>query len=480
MTNEGPQTEPTPSTGLASSIESTAAELWNEVLQHLDEVQSVAPSSAEQWDEVLQRLSEVREAHTKLATAVDHLSALLSNALVTERQRDLARRGIAADLEPDGDVPPLQVPASSDLEARESPNLEARDPSEEIPLLAEQTVTGTLLTPEERETYEPEALDASPEGEHPWMTESVGVPPVGGSETEEEAPWLADVGATEAPEGTAEGSAQTSEALAETARDSGETAQDPAQTASVEVPDGAAFQTPQVVDALLAAEFGDAAVRIMDPEDLTLDAFLAQEFAPAEPGDQVPPENPPPPTPADLPPRSSDSPFLAEESTLPIEPPPIPEPLAAVDATEPEADLDPLPLLSDSPSLAEESTLPIEPPPIPEPLAAVASDGWGEPSQIRESLKTPDANNLEGTVTEVGPVEEATTPEADLDPPPPSFASMTSEILEAAPEDAQPVADVPPEEENTHVQQDQLRPNTVSEDFTIIGKRRNHLHLRLN
>jgi hypothetical protein len=262
---------------------------------------------------------------------------------------------------------------------------------------------------------------------------------VGGSETEEEAPWLADVGATEAPEGTAEGSAQTSEALAETARDSGETAQDPAQTASVEVPDGAAFQTPQVVDALLAAEFGDAAVRIMDPEDLTLDAFLAQEFAPAEPGDQVPPENPPPPTPADLPPRSSDSPFLAEESTLPI-----------------------------------------EPPPIPEPLAAVASDGWGEPSQIRESLKTPDANNLEGTVTEVGPVEEATTPEADLDPPPPSFASMTSEILEAAPEDAQPVADVPPEEENTHVQQDQLRPNTVSEDFTIIGKRRNHLHLRLN
>jgi hypothetical protein len=439
MTNEGPQTEPTPSTGLASSIESTAAELWNEVLQHLDEVQSVAPSSAEQWDEVLQRLSEVREAHTKLATAVDHLSALLSNALVTERQRDLARRGIAADLEPDGDVPPLQVPASSDLEARESPNLEARDPSEEIPLLAEQTVTGTLLTPEERETYEPEALDASPEGEHPWMTESVGVPPVGGSETEEEAPWLADVGATEAPEGTAEGSAQTSEALAETARDSGETAQDPAQTASVEVPDGAAFQTPQVVDALLAAEFGDAAVRIMDPEDLTLDAFLAQEFAPAEPGDQVPPENPPPPTPADLPPRSSDSPFLAEESTLPI-----------------------------------------EPPPIPEPLAAVASDGWGEPSQIRESLKTPDANNLEGTVTEVGPVEEATTPEADLDPPPPSFASMTSEILEAAPEDAQPVADVPPEEENTHVQQDQLRPNTVSEDFTIIGKRRNHLHLRLN
>ena len=439
MTNEGPQTEPTPSTGLASSIESTAAELWNEVLQHLDEVQSVAPSSAEQWDEVLQRLSEVREAHTKLATAVDHLSALLSNALVTERQRDLARRGIAADLEPDGDVPPLQVPASSDLEARESPNLEARDPSEEIPLLAEQTVTGTLLTPEERETYEPEALDASPEGEHPWMTESVGVPPVGGSETEEEAPWLADVGATEAPEGTAEGSAQTSEALAETARDSGETAQDPAQTASVEVPDGAAFQTPQVVDALLAAEFGDAAVRIMDPEDLTLDAFLAQEFAPAEPGDQVPPENPPPPTPADLPPRSSDS-----------------------------------------PSLAEESTLPIEPPPIPEPLAAVASDGWGEPSQIRESLKTPDANNLEGTVTEVGPVEEATTPEADLDPPPPSFASMTSEILEAAPEDAQPVADVPPEEENTHVQQDQLRPNTVSEDFTIIGKRRNHLHLRLN
>ena len=49
MTIEGPQEEQASSTELTSSMASTAAELWNEVLQRLDEVQSVAPSSASAW-----------------------------------------------------------------------------------------------------------------------------------------------------------------------------------------------------------------------------------------------------------------------------------------------------------------------------------------------------------------------------------------------------------------------------------------------
>jgi hypothetical protein len=431
---------------------STAAELWNEVLQRLDEVQSVAPSSAELWNEVLQRLDEVREAHTKLVTAVDHLGALLSTTLVTERQRNLARRGIATDPALDTDVPPLLLPASADVEVRES-----RESGDEAPLLPEQTVADALATPEERETHEPEAREASSEDEHPWLTESVVIPAVDDHETEEEGPWLAELGVTAGPTQSAEAPTETAEA--------------PPETAVLEASESVAPQDPQVVDALLTAEFGDAAVRVVDPETLTLDAFLAEEFAPADRGNGAPPENLLPPTPTDDPPWSIDFPFLAGESTLPVEPPPIPEPLAPADTGDiegtltddtaaPEADLDP-PLLSfDSPFLAGESTLPVEPPPIPEPLAPA------------------DTGDIEGTLTDVGDTDETAAPEANSDRPPPSFASMTTEILEAAPAEPLRVADGPPAEKDTLVSQGQLGPNMVSEDFTITSKRHKHLRLR--
>ena len=379
MTIEGPQEEQVSSTELTSSMASTAAELWNEVLQRLD---------------------EVREAHTKLVTAVDHLGALLSTTLVTERQRNLARRGIATDPALDTDVPPLLLPASADVEVRES-----RESGDEAPLLPEQTVADALATPEKRETHEPEAREASSEDEHPWLTESVVIPAVDDHETEEEGPWLAELGETAGPTQSAE--APT------------ETAQAPPETAVLEASESVAPQDPQVVDALLTAEFGDAAVRVVDPETLTLDAFLAEEFAPADRGNGAPPENLLPPTPTDDPPWSIDFPFLAGESTLPVEPPPIPEPFA-----------------------------------------------------------TADTGDIEGTLTDVGDTDETAEPEADLDPPPPSFASMTTEILEAAPAESQRVADAPPAEKDTLVSQGQLGPNMVSEDLTITSKRHKHLRLR--
>ena len=380
MTIEGPQEEQASSTELTSSMASTAAELWNEVLQRLD---------------------EVREAHTKLVTAVDHLGALLSTTLVTERQRNLARRGIATDPALDTDVPPLLLPASADVEVRES-----RESGDEAPLLPEQTVADALATPEERETHEPEAREASSEDEHPWLTESVVIPAVDDHETEEEGPWLAELGVTAGPTQSAEAPTETAEA--------------PPETAVLEASESVAPQDPQVVDALLTAEFGDAAVRVVDPETLTLDAFLAEEFAPADRGNGAPPENLLPPTPTDDPPWSIDFPFLAGESTLPVEPPPIPEPLAPADT-----------------------------------------------------------GDIEGTLTDVGDTDETAAPEANSDRPPPSFASMTTEILEAAPAEPLRVADGPPAEKDTLVSQGQLGPNMVSEDFTITSKRHKHLRLHL-
>jgi hypothetical protein len=460
MTIEGPQAEQTSSTEPTSSIASTDAQLWDEVLQQLAKVQAVAPSSAQLWDEVLQRLTEVRETHTKLATAVDHLGALLSSALATERQRDLARRGIVTDFALDVDVPPLLVvPASPDVEPSE--------PSDEMPLLPEQTVTDALRAPEEPETYEPEAHETSYEGEHPWLAESVMVTPVNGYEIEEEGPWLAEPGVTEAVE-------ESSEAPAETAQASPE-------TAVLEIPEDVAFQTPEVVDALFAAEFGDAAVMVMDPKTITLDAFLAEEFAPADRGNEAATEDLLPPTPTDPPSWSLDTPFLAGESTLPVEPPPIPAPIATADtadledtltdvdatdeATEPEADTDPPSWSLDTPFLVGEPTLPVEPPPIPAPIA------------------TADTADLEDTLTDVDTADEAAPenllPPTPTDPPSWSFASMTTEILEAAPEEPQRGADTLPADEVTRESQDPLGPNVVSQDFTIISKRRKHSHLHL-
>ena len=623
MTIEDPQAEQTPSTEPTGSIASIAAQLWDEVLQRLAKVQAVAPSSAQLWDEVLQRLTEVRETHAKLATAVDHLGALLSSALATERQRDLARRGIAADFALDVDVPPLLVvPASPQVEPSEP-----SEPSDEMPLLPEQTVTDTLRAPEEPETYESEAHEASYEGDHPWLTESVIVTPVNRYEIEEEGPWLAEPGVTEALEESSEAPAETAQALPE--------------IAVLEIPEEVAFQTPELVDALLAAEFGDAAVMVMDPEITTLDAFLAEEFAPADQGNATTPEDLLPPTPADSPSGSFDTPFLTGsfdtpfltgESTLPVEPPPIPAPLATADtaeiedtltnvdaadeaasetdfdspswsfedtltnvdaadeATEPEDLLPPTPAdppswSFDTPFLAGESTLPVEPPPIPAPLATAetaefqdtltdvdAADETTEPEAdsdppswsfdtpflagestlpverppILAPLETADTAEFQDTLTDVDAADEATEPEdllpptpadspswsfdtpfltgestlpvepppipaplatantaefqdtltdvdaageatepEDLLPPTPadppswSFASMTTEILEAAPEESPREADALPADEVTRGSQDPLGPNVVSQDFTIVSKRRRHSHLHL-
>ena len=566
MTIEDPQAEQTPSTEPTGSIASIAAQLWDEVLQRLAKVQAVAPSSAQLWDEVLQRLTEVRETHAKLATAVDHLGALLSSALATERQRDLARRGIAADFALDVDVPPLLVvPASPQVEPSEP-----SEPSDEMPLLPEQTVTDTLRAPEEPETYESEAHEASYEGDHPWLTESVIVTPVNRYEIEEEGPWLAEPGVTEALEESSEAPAETAQALPE--------------IAVLEIPEEVAFQTPELVDALLAAEFGDAAVMVMDPEITTLDAFLAEEFAPADQGNATTPEDLLPPTPADSPSGSFDTPFLTGsfdtpfltgESTLPVEPPPIPAPLATADtaeiedtltnvdaadeaasetdfdspswsfedtltnvdaadeATEPEDLLPPTPAdppswSFDTPFLAGESTLPVERPPILAPLETADtaefqdtltdvdaadeatepedllpptpadSPSWSfdtpfltgestlpvEPPPIPAPLATANTAEFQDTLTDVDAAGEATEPE-DLLPPTPadppswSFASMTTEILEAAPEESPREADALPADEVTRGSQDPLGPNVVSQDFTIVSKRRRHSHLHL-
>jgi hypothetical protein len=229
---------------------------------------------------------------------------------------------------------------------------------------------------------------------------------------------------------------------------------------------------------------------------------------------------------SDLPPSPFDSTLSTGESTLPVEPPPIPEPVAMTDtgdvedtvtdvgaldeATEFEAGSDLLPLPFDSPFSTEESTLPVEPqPPIPEPVAMTDT-----------GVAMTDTSDVEDTLTDVGAPDEATEFEAgsDLPPlpfdsppsteestlpveppapipeetpappvhelaqaagPPPflSAASMVTEILAATPGET-PAADALPAE--TEAPEPQALPgqNVVSPDFTIISNKRRRFHLR--
>ncbi|MGA2036901.1 MAG: hypothetical protein ABSH04_04875, partial [Acidimicrobiales bacterium] len=388
MTIEGPQTEQGSSAELISSKAPSSAELWDEVLQRLAEVQSMAPSSEATWNDVLQRIAEVQRAHTKLATAVDHLGAVLSSALVTEPRQDLAGRGIAAEFAVDADMPPLLVPKLPDIEVGE-----ARD---ETPWLPEQSMAEALPTIEERETDGGQAPEATSEDGQPWLTEFAIFAPTDEHEVEEEQPWLAELALAETPSETTAMEVPESEALqtrpeieheqpilaepvlAQTPAETVEEEEEPvvhvdAETAASFAPDephgalsGVSIfapgrvvdMSPQVMDALLAAEFGEATVRLMDSEALTLDDLLAEEFAPTDQGTEArgaatpllplptseaeihPPPSPPlPPPPADLlppplgdlPPSPFDSPLSTGESTLPVEPPPIPEPVAMTD-----------------------------------------------------------------------------------------------------------------------------------------------------
>jgi hypothetical protein len=79
---------------------------------------------------------------------------------------------------------------------------------------------------------------------------------------------------------------------------------------------------PEVLDALLAAEFGEVSARLLEPKALTVEALLNEEFAPSDRGTapSLTPLVPPTAIEADLPPLPSQQ--LPSPPSAPLPPPP--------------------------------------------------------------------------------------------------------------------------------------------------------------
>jgi hypothetical protein len=451
-----------------------------------DLVSSVASSSSELWSEVLERLSEVQEGHKRLAEAVDHLGIMVTRALdgapaelssdarthenggsvLTELYVEEAKSPIPYGVVDEAIARSPLEPAPVGFDESwtpESPAAPEQGWLPDVPQVREEH--GWSAQPEvaadsesHRVEQDPERTDLFAEFLHVLRTEPddvasiEGAAPlaanelvtslpiaeedIAGEDTEQDELTPAAPPASLAAPGIGEQEAEHSEE---------QQPLDFVPSFSIEQPHAQLDAIPRradpdMVDALLAAEFGEAAAKLMDPQDLTLDSLLGEEFAKKDSGrtppttdfgeptasarldlsaDTAPPEvsdgpgpaargaaHPQAQTPtATAEPRSD---LLPPPPSLLLPPPPtqtLPAPPPALSSM-PYVQVSPAPVSFDSPSLAAReatsqtpgatdvaayaagpSTLPVEPPAVPPPsveLFEAPATGTGQAPERSE------------------------------------------------------------------------------------------------
>jgi hypothetical protein len=314
----------------------TTDSLHTDQFPKADVVSSAFDSTSEVWNEVLERLSRVQEGHRRLSETVDQLGAVFAH--VVEEVAEPAPAAATAPATRSASV--TAFAPSTAFAPPTTPTTPPAWPEAPAPRIEEPTVAviDTLAEPEVETLPEPEVEDTteaktdepatasaeatlveSPE-EHEWLEE----PPVESLiESEAERAWLSqevvemiEIGAeapaipeatvtheevreseepafaasvetnvvaeTGAPPETPEAREDTSERGHEGepgagyAPGSDELSGQPQVLPALRVLDPEL--TPELIDALLAAEFGEAAARFADPEVLTLDTLLSEEF----------------------------------------------------------------------------------------------------------------------------------------------------------------------------------------------------------
>jgi len=428
-----------------------------------DVVSSLASASADLWGEVLQLVGRVEESRQRLTHAVDHLEEVAGDIaaaiapvpvpVVPEIEEPEAA---AAFEEPE----PADVIAAAEVEVPPAPPIPA---VAEAPTSPEepQEVEGPEEPPEE-------SITGTGEVEEPWIEESSVVATYAEQETSEpetaEEPAAAEaeevVAVAEAdrePEETAPAGEEPKIALGAPAALTSEEPGGALAGIRVLSPERVVDMEPAVVDALLAAEFGEAAARIMDPEALTLDALLGEEFgtkeregtaetarggwsppAPLPPAPKLPrpPSQPLPPPPSGLPPPPrSDVPESSRPTPLQraSETPEGPAGASTGVTSLPYVQVSPPPLSFDSPPLPARTSETVPAPASP----SAGETGAPEGSTASEVVQTSEPTPPLGSPKVTGDVADAGESTSDI--PPLSFDSPVFTTESALPVEAPPI-----------------------------------------
>ncbi|HUC35698.1 MAG TPA: hypothetical protein VMR97_01090 [Acidimicrobiales bacterium] len=420
-------------------------------------VESMASSSADLWHEIFQRLEAAQEGQARVAQAVDDLDAAAATVLAGEPETETAEaakaeaekaeaaRAEAARAEAAKAEAARAEAAKAEAEKAEAARAEAAKAEAEK---AEAEKAEAAKAEAERAEAE-KAEAAKAEAEKAEAEKATTGPVVAAAELEEAAPPIPE------PDELVAALAEPEEWVAAVPT-SAEESRGTLSGVRVLAPERAVDMSPAVVDALLAAEFGEAAARIMDPSTLTLDALLGEEFARKEHT------------------ASGDAITEATQEPATEEPAPAEEPTGEQAAEDEEAEPQPRQEQASEERSAETElpqppTRPLPPPPtslLPPPPSAAASGtshpappaqaraGSDENPQVSSSLKplsyvqvSPPPQTVDSPPL---PAPEPASPKVSGigtafkpgDLPPLSFDTELTVAEPALPEEAPPVPDL--------------------------------------
>jgi len=486
MTAEGPNAGQMSSAELVESMASSSADLWHEIFQRLEAAQEgqarvaqavddldaaaatvlagepetetaeAAKAEAEKAEAARAEAARAEAAKAEAARAeaakaeAEKAEAARAEAAKAEAEKAEAEKAEAAKAEAERAEAEKAEAAKAEAEKAEAAKAEAERAEAEKAEAAKAEAEKAEAAKAEAEKAEAEKAEAAKaEAEKAEAEKATTGPVVAAAELEEAAPPIPE------PDELVAALAEPEEWVAAVPT-SAEESRGTLSGVRVLAPERAVDMSPAVVDALLAAEFGEAAARIMDPSTLTLDALLGEEFARKEHT------------------ASGDAITEATQEPATEEPAPAEEPTGEQAAEDEEAEPQPRQEQASEERSAETElpqppTRPLPPPPtslLPPPPSAAASGtshpappaqaraGSDENPQVSSSLKplsyvqvSPPPQTVDSPPL---PAPEPASPKVSGigtafkpgDLPPLSFDTELTVAEPALPEEAPPVPDL--------------------------------------